>query len=122
MKYLKACSIPVVLHLLSYNIRSFGLSPEDLKYWYWVLNSLTHMSYSVCILILLNSELRKTRSKAVKISVLFFEDWCLLGAVDVYNQFTSNYNQSTLTQWIGFVVILLIQTVRYRKWKLNMNL
>lgn len=106
----------VVFHLLSYNIKYF-LSNEAVRYWYWILNSLTHMSYTVSVTFFAKHYLKKNQYPELKILVLFLEDWIVLEAMDVYNQFRGHYNINPIPQWIVFAIVLIIQAIRFKKWK-----
>jgi len=110
----------VIIHLLSYNIKF--IFPEHLiKHWYWILNSLTHMGYTVTITLFASANLKKNPCREFKIMVLFLEDWICLLAIDVYNQFNDHYNINPVPQWIAFILVLAFQIIRYKKWLLTYN-
>jgi len=106
----------VLIHLISYGVKDF-LSYDEVKYWFWILNSAAHTLYCVSIYYSVKILFRKNKTATLKILMLFLEDWIALGVVDVYNQFRGHYNINPTPQWIIFGLILIVQVIRYKKWK-----
>ena len=109
--------LAVFLHLLSYNIKFLPISSESIKYWYWILNSSTHICYLAFGYYLLKKEFARCESVLLKRLIIFIQDWFLFMGIELLNQFLSAYNPSPLPQWTAFVIVLFIQEIRFNQWK-----
>ena len=109
-------ALSVLIHLIGYGVKYF-LSYDEVKYWFWILNSAAHTLYCVSIYYSVMILFRKNKTSVLKILLLFLEDWITLGVLDVYNQFRGHYNINPTPQWIVFGVILIIQAIRYNQWQ-----
>lgn len=106
----------VLIHLISYGVKDF-LSYDEVKYWYWILNSSTHICYLAFGYYLLKKEFARCESVLLKRLIIFIQDWFLFMGIELLNQFLSAYNPSPLPQWTAFVIVLFIQEIRFNQWK-----
>jgi len=108
--------ISVVVHLLSYNLWRFTDNENKQMYVYCILNSLTHLGYSVMICYIANVAFLKLKTTASYMLKLFAFDWCLFGAADVYNQVSENYDSTLTWQWIAFIGVIIVDLYLINKW------
>ena len=111
----------VFVHLTSYNLWRMIEDEQKQMYVYCVLNSLTHISYSVIVYYFSSYIYSKLKSQHTYGLRLFAIDWCLFGALDLYNQITRNYDSQLTWQWIGFFLVIVFDIYHISKWKYKQN-